>query len=88
MYSQLGGIIDSYANMGAELLHRASSVPCISNSVHAHITGKASLTLEQHAIDVDALVLSSLLHNCQTWCGMTEANRHNMVLKLQLLMVP
>ena len=84
MYTHLGGIIDNNAGMGFELKRRTSSVRALSTPVRAHMICKASLTLDQHATVVDALVLSSLFHNCQTLCGMTVSNWHTVNSKVAL----
>ena len=70
-YTHVGGVIDNGASMGPEMSNRAISVRALSNPVRSHITGKASLTVEQHATVIDALVLSSFCHNSHTWCDMT-----------------
>ena len=79
-----GGIIDKDACMGPETKSRGKDASSLASPFRNHIVPKAALTVTQNTTVVDAIIVSSLVHNAHTWCNMTNGNWEAVSKKLAL----
>lgn len=67
-YHHLGGVIDKDTCMGPEAKLRSKIAGALTTPFRNHIVPKASLDIGQVATTIDAIIVSPLFHNSQTWC--------------------